>query len=137
MTSPKAKTPNFDGWRQIVLDQIDSKLSGRTRRSVGLNFPVELHAVIMRAARERGLSMAAYVRRAALAFAVKDLGLDWDETMKDEPGLRKFGEITRDAGDKLAGSGYGRWKIAALEGEHVSTAGESGRTAGQGPGAPS
>lgn len=120
----------FDGWRKILLDQIDSKLTTRTRRSVGINFPVGLHALLMRAARERGMSMAAYTRRAAIAFAVKDLGLDYDTVMQEEPAVREFGE-GMSLGDKLSGKGYGRWKIEALEGDHV-TAAAGGRTEDQG-----
>lgn len=122
-------TEKFDGWRKILLDQIDSKLTTRTRRSVGINFPVELHALLMRAARQRGMSMAAYTRRAALAFAIRDLELDYDMVMKDEPAVREFGE-GMSLGDKLSGKGYGRWKIEALEGDRVAAAGR--RTEDQG-----
>lgn len=110
-----------DGWRQILLDQIDSKISPRTRRSVGINFPPDMQRVVLRAAREREISMASYVRRAAVAFAVHDLGLDWDEVMQEEPGVRTFGGTLKTE-TKAKGRGFGRWLIKELVAGHADTA---------------
>lgn len=74
--------------------------------------PDRLRPFVVRAARKRGMPVSAYLRRAVLAFVVRDLDLDWDEVMEDEPSI--------DAEDNLPprryrGRGFGNWKIRGLD----------------------
>lgn len=69
----------------------------------------------MRAAERRHMSVAAYVRRAAVSFAVKDLGLSWDEVMAGEPGFGVYGSPPGRGAIRVDGRGFGKWKIAQLE----------------------
>jgi hypothetical protein len=102
-----------DDWRQLVLDELDARHKRAPRTSIGVNFHLDGHGLVLAAARARGMSLGAYTRRAAIAFAVADLGADWDEVMENEP---RVGETARQV-DPVGGRGlgYGAWKITGLE----------------------
>lgn len=64
------------------------------------------------------MSVAAYVRRAAVAFAVHDTGVPWDEIMHDEPGFGIYGERPGRGAIRVDGRGFGSWKIVTLAPYH-------------------
>jgi hypothetical protein len=64
------------------------------------------------------MSVAAYVRRAAVAFAEHDTGELWDEVMSDEPGFGVYGERPGRGAIRVNGRGFGPWKIVKLESHH-------------------
>lgn len=101
-------------WREVILDELDAQPAGRAVATVGLAYPPHWSPLLIAAAEKRGLSLSAYVRRAAFAFVVSDLGLDWIELMRDEPRIRQLGEFSADP-ERAEGFGYGAWKITTLE----------------------
>jgi len=108
MTSPD--------YRQVIADQIAARTPQHTRR--GWNAPVRLspeHAEIVRnAADRRDIAMASFVRRAVVAFACFELGLDYGAAMADEGpilGPAGHGSAERD----LGGRGHGAWEIVAAK----------------------
>lgn len=101
-------------WGERLLDKIDAdkQKPKRDRPAVGLKFPNEWVAPIQAAAQARNMTMAAYARRALMAFVCADLGLDWDEVMKNEP---KFHPYNQDGPAEFkAGTGHGKWQIESL-----------------------
>lgn len=105
--------PDF---RQVIADQIAARAPKHTRR--GWNAPVRLndeHAEIVRTAAEhRGIAMASFVRRAVVAFACHELGLDYGKVMANEGpilGPTGHGEAEKD----LGGRGHGEWEIVTLK----------------------
>lgn len=100
-------------WWQIMDDQMASTERRTPRRSIAINYPNDLYALVLEAAKLRGISMTAYQRRASLAFAAHDLGFDWDLEMAAEPPVGSF--VRPGAGTKCAGSGFGAWRIRALD----------------------
>lgn len=105
--------PDNGRWRDVLLDKLDAQQKP-ARRSVAINLDDEQRSAILHAAEARGLSMAAFVRRAALAIAVHDLELDWDALNANEPRVRGYDDL---AGDPIraGGRGFGPWKITGLE----------------------
>jgi hypothetical protein len=70
--------------------------------------------IVVRAAAERGMSVSAYIRRATLAFAAFDQGLDLSDILADEPATRLKSEapgMEREDG----GRGHGQWVIRGLK----------------------
>jgi hypothetical protein len=105
-------------WAEVLNDQAAAREDREPRRTVGINFPNDLYSLVAEAARIRGMSYTSYVRRAALALAEADLGFDWATLMVEEPGIVADVESRSAlAGKKMAGHGYGPWKIEAL-GKH-------------------
>jgi hypothetical protein len=104
-------------WKQVIEGEIEDRPRRNilSTRSVGLNVTPEQWKTLDRAAERRGMSVAAFLRRAALAVAVHDLGLDWDEVMKDEISPRAHGNAryynTREFD---GGVGYGPWRIGLM-----------------------
>lgn len=102
-------------WGERLLDKIDTAPAQkrRERPAVGLKFPVEWVSIIQAAAKKRDLTMAAYARRALIAFVCHDLNLDWDDVMRHEPRIQRY---EQDAAPELkSGSGHGSWRIGVLE----------------------
>ena len=64
------------------------------------------------------MSVAAYVRRAAVAFAELDTGVPWEETMEGEPGFGIYGERPGRGAIRVDGRGFGPWKIVKVESHH-------------------
>jgi hypothetical protein len=98
-------------WARID-GQLAAKETRPTRRSVAVNYPPELYPFVLEAAKLRGLSMQAYQRRAALAFAQADLGFDWLREMDAEPQVGSF--VNPGRGTDARGRGYGSWQILDL-----------------------
>jgi len=82
----------------------------------GIRLDQESNRVIRKAAKKRGMSPAAYQRRASVAFALHDLGADerWSEVNRDEPGFTAFGTRMGQAPYRPAGHGFGAWIITGL-----------------------
>lgn len=101
-------------WRAVLEDQIAAQGKRAGRRSIAVNYPTSLYAVVKDAAKARGMSMTAYQRRAALAFAVNDLGLtdDWARLMVDEPPVASYGRPVTTAG--FGFGPFGAWRILGL-----------------------
>lgn len=109
-----------ESWKDKLMDQIDmrepkpSAGSRNRRRTISTNFAPSLYLVVQSAARARGISMAAYIRRAAVAFAVYDGGLSWDETMADEAPVKAFAVDALPDPETSGGRGFGAWLIGKL-----------------------
>ncbi|RPH50964.1 MAG: hypothetical protein EHM91_01565 [Planctomycetota bacterium] len=104
-------------WKQVI----EGEISDRPRRnilstrSVGLNVTPEQWKILDRAAERRGMSVAAFLRRAALAVAVHDLGLSWHEVMKDEISPRRHGNARYfNTRENDGGAGHGLWRIREM-----------------------
>lgn len=108
------KKPSTD-WRQLV-DEAASDLTPKIL-TTGLRLDAPSNRVIRRAAQRRGMSPAAYIRRAAVAFALHDLEQTrlWGEVNADEPGFTAFGRNMGKAPYRPNGHGFGPWRIIGLE----------------------
>lgn len=104
--------PNPD-WRATVNDQLLSKQTRAGRRSIAVNYPDSLYILILEAAKQRGLSMTAFQRRASLAVARYDLGFDWVSEMVDEPAVTTF--VSGRGGEQMDGFGFGPWLIMDMQ----------------------
>lgn len=104
-------------WFELVDDELDRRQTRAPRHSVGLNFTPAWHGMLADAAAGRGLSMAAYARRAIMAFVCRDLGLDYDSVMRDEPPMRGYGDISVRGNSRRFGQGFGLWIIERWKGE--------------------
>lgn len=97
-------------------ERVDGQLAANepraTRRSIAVNYPPELYPFVLEAAKQRGMSMQAYQRRAALAFAASDLGFDWLREMAVEPQIGSF--VNPGRGTVARGRGFGHWQILDL-----------------------
>lgn len=65
------------------------------------------------------MSVSAYVRRAAVAFAEHDTGVPWDELMEGEPGFGVYGSPPGRGAIRVDGRGFGKWKIVKLDVHHA------------------
>jgi hypothetical protein len=103
-------------WQDVVEGRLDEAEALRPRRQVRRTTPIDLTPHMKQlatvAAARRGLSIAAYARRAVMAFVVRDLGLDWYETMEDEPKVRLSARSVKS--ELGPGVGFGPWKIEGL-----------------------
>lgn len=102
-------------WQDLLTDALRSDSTARSRQSVGINFDEWMRRIIMEAAEKRGLSMAVFLRRAGMAVAVHDLGLNWLEVMDAEPMITDFGQMPNRQITKHHGLDYGPWKITGME----------------------
>jgi len=105
--------------QDLLMGQIDRVLAARkegTRpphRSYRVRVQLSATMLIRDAAAARGMSVSAFLRRAGIAFAAYDAGLDVADLLKDEPPTRlKFEgpRVNREEG----GQGHGKWKIRGL-----------------------
>jgi hypothetical protein len=78
---------------------------------VGL--PLEVADAIKDAAYGRGMTMSAYLRRAATAFAAYDTGVDFYELSENEYAISEPGQTL--PGVRKAGRGHGSWVIRELQ----------------------
>jgi len=104
MATPKPK----GDWRDNILNDLPEgpvQLRGTT-------YPSALEA-IRTAAYNRRMHLDEYVGRAALALAVADLGLDWDDITDKEPPLRDLRRHRLPA-RRLRGRGFGPWRIERI-----------------------
>lgn len=103
-------------WRDRLLAKIDVSGKGMTmtnNRSAGTIMSSAEYSAVMKAARQRGISTAGYVRRAAVAMAAHDLGLELAELQKEEPAISPVGQ--KGEPTRYAGAGFGLWRITGLE----------------------
>lgn len=84
-------------------------------RAVTATFSLRKFPLIVAAARARDISLAGFVSRAALAMAVRDLGLDWDDEMKQEKAPSRHGQMLDRPDEWKGGQGAGPWKITSVE----------------------
>ena len=101
-------------WRAIVSADVDAIRpdhdSGITKVIFDMRSPA--HQIVERAAQARRMSVGAYSRRAAMAFAAYDAGIDVLELFAMDP------RVTRETGVGMQdpdGTGFGDWRIAGLE----------------------
>lgn len=102
-----------EGWD--IFDDAAAQVAAKrtvngSRESTGVHLISGGRGLLKQAARQRGLSMDAYMSRAIMAFVCSDLGLDWNIVMASEPKIVPFGERSS-AGKSLAGTGYGLWMV--------------------------
>lgn len=101
------------------MTEFDTRHENRKPRlSIAVNFDDQLYAIVKDAAEARDMSMTAFMRRAALAIATVDQGLDWQTVMQDEPAIAPFNQGGARTGVRKGGLGNGPWKIEGLS-EHV------------------
>lgn len=112
MMRPKPSTD----WRELVV--ADAQRPRPRIITTGLRLDGPSNAIIQRAAKRRGMSPAAFIRRAAVAFAVHDLHGDWDEVNADEPGFTGYNRPMGKAPFRPAGHGFGPWRIMGLRKHH-------------------
>lgn len=111
-----------DGWdrltdavqQQIIHDRgmSSAKTSVRIDR-LTTRVPVGFRSLTMKAARQRGLSLEAYIRRALASVMVHDLDLDWWELLADEPWVTTYAGGLNER-RPLAGAGFGQWHIDGM-----------------------
>jgi len=114
---PSNPDPSQSGWQDRLLsvadDQPNARQKDKTRR-----FPVEIpsywHPLVMEAAKRRNISITGYMRRAIMAFVVRDLGLNWEKVMDDEPSTMEYTDPFRAQHD-LRGTGRGEWQITGTK----------------------
>jgi hypothetical protein len=112
------RRPSTD-WRQQLIDDLGAPADGPVLISTGIQLDGPSNEIIRRAARRRGMSPAAFIRRAAVAFACYDLDADWDEIMVDEPGFTAFGRNMGKSPYRPNGHGFGHWRITGLGPQYV------------------
>lgn len=103
-------------WRELVQSKLDKPQDQARTNCIRTNATLDL--IINRAARARNLSVTAYIRRAAVAVACADLGIDWDSAMADEPGFGLYGERPGRAVIRPDGRGFGPWWVTGLAYHH-------------------
>lgn len=106
-------------WKDVLKDQVAAGAAETKKRSRGdastirlsrIHFSVEVHPYLVRAARQRGISISGYIRRATLAHVALDLGLDPIELFKIDSAIRPLSGVRAHHYD-LDGKAYGRWEV--------------------------
>lgn len=107
------KKPSTD-WRELVLDAASDARPKIITTGLRLDGPS--NRVIRKAAKKRRMSPAAYMRRAAVAFALYDLDMqrEWGTVMADEPGFTAYDQRMGQAPYRPQGHGFGPWLIERL-----------------------
>lgn len=104
-----------DGW-DLLEDAVELEALTRAGRAGGRTESLAVRlipggrALLKEAARQRGISMESYLRRAVMAFVTADLELDWEVVMAGEPPTVSFGREPR-SGVRVGGAGYGDWRV--------------------------
>lgn len=107
-------------WQEDVEAELERNALDRPKRKNGteVRMPVEHLALVNMAARQRGIARSSYMRRAILAMAIYDLGLQWSQVMRNEDPLRSYTETAGGSGDRVMkprGKGFGSWIIESLK----------------------
>lgn len=99
------------GWQYRAVAGINKPDYTRGYYQAGMSF----FSALRRAAKKRGISGGAYLRRAVAAFASRDLGIPFEEILKDSPSAswdrkrdEKTGTWYREFDD---GTGFGTWDV--------------------------
>lgn len=106
-------------WRDMVRADVAALPDSRRPRESDLvkattDFRLGAHTAVTQAARLRGVTVAAYLRRAAYAMAAHDLGLGLHElTSRDDRMANGTGYSIPDP----HGTRFGVWEIESLRGE--------------------
>lgn len=108
------------GWRDNVNSAVKAKGRTTSQENPGasqtfrisrVGFGVLAHPFVVRAALKRGISLSGYLRRAALAFAAHDLGLNRIDLFELDAAVAPPGRIgslpTKDLDEKI----YGSWEV--------------------------
>jgi hypothetical protein len=105
------------GWQSRLIDHVwvdQNRVRSLTCLQVAMGF--EMRALIRAAADTRAMGTSAYVRRAVLAFAAADLGIDFTHACSMSPPVkpdRTHGRAGKPAGThgpgRDTGAGYGHW----------------------------
>jgi hypothetical protein len=105
------------GWEYRAIHGINKDTSyTRAHYQAGTTF----FSALRRAAKHRGMSASAYLRRAVAAFAAEDLGIPFEEILKDSPSpgwstnrqdlpRERKTQVFRKEFDN--GEGYGSWEV--------------------------
>jgi len=117
-----------DGWRDIARDAVAARAAEARKNSPSgsqtanisrVGFSVEAHPYLVRAAKQRGMSISGYIRRATMALVAMDLGIDPVEIFEVDtpltpPGMAGRWHSTQD----LDGELFGQWKVRPDESRH-------------------
>lgn len=116
-------------WRDITRDAVAVRAREAQQRSRGashstrisrVGFSVDAHPFVVRAANTRGISVSGYIRRATLAMAALDLGMDPRLLFARDSAITPIGRVGAMPTKDLDGELYGIWaiqKLPAYEGE--------------------
>ena len=97
-------------WMELVEDVVGSRPA--PRYMIQALMDERYRSLIKRAARQRGMPVSHYVRRAVLAFVAYDLDIDFIELAEHEPAIPQEGTLPP---RKMRGRGYGKWRIRRLD----------------------
>ena len=109
-------------WKSMIRDQVavtsaeareKSNGTSAAQRLTRVGFSLAVHPYLLRAARQRGISLSGYVRRATMAHVALDLGLDPVDLFKLDAAIAPIsrgGDRWRPDRD-LDGELYGRWEV--------------------------
>lgn len=85
-------------WRSIISDQIAVKgaaarthVASQHANISRVGFGVEAHPFVVQAARARGISVAAYIRRSTLGMVALDLGLELRDLLERDVAPSPYG----------------------------------------------
>lgn len=109
-------------WRTTIRDQAAVNAAKARENGSGshlanisrVGFSVDVHPWVVRAARQRGISIAGYIRRSTLAMVALDLGVELRDLLERDVAPAPFGERTNRwaPGDRdLDGEKYGHWEV--------------------------
>lgn len=101
-------------WQEALLHNVadlDAKRKDGRRKFV---LDPDQRTALLEAARMRGISENAYIRRAVLAMVCYDLGIEWSDMMASEGAVRKAGQAAVYDRTPMQGRGFGRWRIVGL-----------------------
>lgn len=108
------------GWRDVVRDAVTTRaaeVATRNRaasdkiRISRVGFAPLVHPFVVRAARQRNISLAGYIRRATLALAAMDLGMEVEELLELDAAVTMFGNGGAKPSKDLDGKRHGLWRV--------------------------
>jgi hypothetical protein len=103
---------------ELLMGMVDAKLASQYQQSYPYRdfrarVPLSAARDVYKVADERDMSVAAYTRRALIAFVAYDRGLDFYELLQQEPATRmNNAQPSTDVSE--AGQGHGLWRIGSL-----------------------
>lgn len=108
-------TPNKPDWAESILAELDAvPTSSDGTFLTQVDCLSSAHAMVVKAARARRMSTAAYMRRAAYAMAANDLGVPVTAVLERDPRVsRETGVVFQDP----KGVRFGSWQILGLAGD--------------------
>lgn len=106
-------------WRDTTKSAVKAKARSARKNSRGasnnfrisrVGFSVLAHPFLVRAAAVRGMTLSGYIRRATLAFAAHDLGLNRIDLFEKDAAITpidRIGSPSKDLSEEL----YGSWEV--------------------------